>query len=96
MKRELVIVRIPKRLAKTWITKHERDGIDEYKLSIFLEVQYMLGNYERVQENLLLFIMRFQKPRGKPMKAKLWVRIRKINSITELILVRGHVEAIKS
>ena len=30
----LIIVRIPKRIAKQWILKHEKDGLDEYNISI--------------------------------------------------------------
>lgn len=88
----LIIVRIPKKIAKEWISRHERDGLDEYKISIFLKLQYELQNYERTPEHLLLFIMRFQKRAGQPMKANLWVREIKINDLVELILIRGHVE----
>jgi hypothetical protein len=88
----LVIVRIPKRIAKQWISRHERDGLDEYKLSVFLKLHYELQHYERTQENLLLFTMHFQKRGGQPMKANLWVRERKINDLIELILIRGHAE----
>jgi len=88
----LIIVRVPKRIAKQWLLRHERDGLDEYKISIFLKLQYELQHYEKTPEHLLLFTMRFQKRGGKPMKANLWVRERKINDMVELILIRGHAE----
>ena len=88
----LIIVRIPKKVAKQWILRHERDGLDEYKISIFLKFQYELKHYEKTPEQLLLFAMRFQKRGGQPMKANLWVRERKINDLVELILITGHAE----
>lgn len=88
----LIMVRIPKRIAKQWVLKHERDGLDEYNISIFLKLQYELGNYHSTPEGLLLFTMRFQKRGGQPMKAILWVRERKINDVVELILIRAHAE----
>jgi hypothetical protein len=88
----LVIVRIPKKIAKKWLSRHEKDGLDEYKISIFLKLQYELQNYESTPERLLLFTMHFQKRGGQPMKANLWVRERKINDVVELILIRAHVE----
>lgn len=88
----LTLVRIPKKIAKQWILKHEKDGLDEYKISTFLKRQYELKNYERTPEHLLLFTMRFQKRGGQPMKANLWVRERKINDLVELILIRAHAE----
>jgi hypothetical protein len=30
----LVMVRIPKRIARQWVLRHEKDGLDEYKISI--------------------------------------------------------------
>ena len=88
----MIIVRIPKRLARRWVAKHERDGLDEYKIALFIRVQYELGNYEQTEEGLLLFTLRFQKRGGRPMRALLWVRERKLNELVELILVRGHAE----
>ncbi|MBC7130834.1 hypothetical protein H5T51_06420 [Candidatus Bathyarchaeota archaeon] len=88
----LVMVRIPKKIAKKWVLKHKKDGIDEYNISIFLKLQYELQNFELTPENLLLFTMRFQKRGGQPMKASLWVRERKINHVVELILIRAHAE----
>jgi hypothetical protein len=61
----LVIVRIPKKIAKKWLSRHEKDGLDEYKISIFLKLQYELQNYESTPERLLLFTMNFQR-RGGP------------------------------
>jgi hypothetical protein len=77
----LVIVRIPKKIAKKWLSRHEKDGLDEYKISIFLKLQYELQNYESTPERLLLFTMNFQKRGGQPMKANLWVRERKIDDV---------------
>jgi hypothetical protein len=48
----LVIVRIPKKIVKKWLSRHEKDGLDEYKISI--------------SERLLLFTMNFQKRGGQP------------------------------
>ncbi|MGQ9726871.1 MAG: hypothetical protein ACUVQL_07075 [Candidatus Bathycorpusculaceae bacterium] len=90
----LVIVRIPKKIAKQWVLRHEKDGLDEYNLSIFLKLQYELKNYELTPEHLLLFTLRFQKRGGQPMKADLWVRERKINDVVELILIRAHAESL--
>jgi hypothetical protein len=77
----LVIVRIPKKIAKKWLSRHEKDGLDEYKISIFLKLQYELQNYELTPERLLLFAMNFQRRGGQPMKANLWVRERKIDDV---------------
>lgn len=88
----LLIVRIPKKVAKQWLLRHERDGLDEYKISVFLKFHYELQHYERTPEHLLKFTMLFQKRGGQPMKADLWVRERKINGLVELILIRGHAE----
>ena len=87
-----MMVRIPKRIAKQWISRHEKDGLDEYKISLFLKLQYELQNYESTPEHLLLFTVRFQKRGGQPMKVDLWVRERKINDLVELVLIRGHAE----
>jgi uncharacterized protein YciU (UPF0263 family) len=77
----LVIVRIPKKIAKKWLSRHEKDGLDEYRISIFLKLQYELQNYELTPERLLLFTMNFQRRGGQPMKANLWVRERKIDDV---------------
>ena len=79
-------------MAKGWIARHERDGLDEHKLIHFIRMQYKLGNYERTEEGLLMFVFRFQKRSGRPMKAILWVRERKLNELVELVLVRGHAK----
>jgi len=89
----LIIVRIPKRVAKQWILRHEKDGLDEYRISVFLKLHYELQHYERTHEHLLLFTLRFQKRGGQPIKADLWIRERKIDELVELlILIRGHAE----
>jgi hypothetical protein len=90
----LIMVRFPKRIVKQWVLKHERDGLDEYRISIFLKLQYELRSYELTPESLLLFTMNFQKRGGQPMKASLWVRERKINDVVELILIRAHAECL--
>lgn len=90
----MIIVRIPKRLAKRWLAKHLKDGLDGYKIATFIEFQYKKRAYEAMPDGSLFFAMRFQKRFGKPMRAKLWVRERKFNEMVELILVRGHVESV--
>jgi hypothetical protein len=57
-----------------------------------LKLHYELQHYERTPEHLLLFTMRFQKRGGQPIKAGLWIRVRKIDDLVELILIRGHAE----
>jgi hypothetical protein len=89
-----IIVRIPKKIARQWVLRHERNGLDEYKISIFLKLHYELKNYEFTPENLLLFTMHFQKRGGQPMKASFWVREKKLNDIVELILIRAHAESL--
>jgi len=37
------MVRIPKRIAKQWILRREKDGMDEYKISIFLNFSMNCG-----------------------------------------------------
>jgi len=88
----VIMVRIPKKVEKQWVLRHERDGLDEYGISVFLKLHYGLQNYERTPEQLLLFTMRFQKRGGQPMKADLWVRERKTDGLVELILIRAHAE----
>jgi len=66
------------------VLKHERDGLDEYNISIFLKLQYVLHNYELMAEHLLLFNMHFQKWGGQPMKASFSVREKKINDVVDL------------
>lgn len=85
------IVRIPKRLKKHWVDKHEKNGINEWKLISFIKTQYMLELYEQ-EEDVLIFKMRFQKRGGQPMRATLWDRKKEFNGIVELILFKGHVE----
>ena len=86
------MVRIPKKVERQWILRHEHDGLDEYGISVFLKLQYELQHYEKTDEQLLLFAMNFQKRGGQPMQAKLWVRERMIDDLVELILIRAHVE----
>jgi len=88
----LIIVRIPKKVETQWVLRHERDGLGEYGISVFLKLQYGLQNYERMPEQLLLFEMNFQKRGGQPMQAELWVRERKIDNLVELILIRAHAK----
>jgi hypothetical protein len=87
------LVRIPKRVKKHWVDKHEKDGLSEWKLSAFIKTQYLLGFYEQ-EEDQLIFRMRFQKRGGQPMRAILWVRKKELNGIVELILFKGHVESL--
>ena len=97
MQQPLVIVRIPKKLEQHWIAKHEKDGLDEWRLTSFLKSQYLLGSYERVNGDELLFKLRFQKKGGQVMRAHLWVREKKISDeIIELIVFRGHVTPLES
>ena len=86
------MVRIPKKVERQWVLRHERDGLDEYGISVFLKLQYELEHYERTAEQLLLFVMNFQKRGGQPMQAELWVRERKIDDLVELILIRVHAK----
>ncbi len=88
----VIMVRIPKKVEKQWVLRHEKDGLDEYGISVFLKLQYGLQNFERMPDQLLLFSMRFQKRGGQPMKADLWVRERKVDNLVELILIRAHAE----
>ncbi len=88
-------MRIPKRLGKRWLTKHIKDGLDEYKLEFFIETNYALGSYEDLGDGLLLFALRFKKKSGQSMKAKLWVRKKGLDDFVELILIKGHVEEVK-
>jgi hypothetical protein len=88
----LVMVRIPKKVERQWVLRHERDGLDEYGISVFLKLQYELQHYERTAEQLLLFVMNFQKRGGQPMQAELWVRERKTDDLVELILIRAHAK----
>lgn len=96
MERSLVIVRISKKLKKHWIAKHEKNGLDEWRLASFVKSQYFLRGYDRLSGDMLLFKFRFQKKGGHPMRATLWVREKKINGgIVELIMFRGHVEPLE-
>ena len=88
----LVMVRIPKKVERQWVLRHERDGLDEYGISVFLKLQYELQHYERTADQLLLFVMNFQKRGGQPMQAEMWVRERKIDDLVELILIRAHAK----
>lgn len=96
MERSLVIVRISKKLKKHWIAKHEKNGLDEWRLASFVKSQYFLRGYDRLSGDTLLFKFRFQKKGGHPMRATLWAREKKINGgIIELIMFRGHVETLE-
>ncbi len=44
-----VIVRVPRKLARTWVARHEKDGLDEWKISTFIRSQYLLGSFERAE-----------------------------------------------
>jgi hypothetical protein len=90
----LVIVRIPRKVERQWVLRHEKDGLDETGISVFLKLQYELQHYEKTAEELLLFVMNFQKRGGQPMQAELWVRERKFEDIVELILIRAHVKSL--
>ena len=97
MQQPLIIVRIPKKLEQHWIAKHEKDGLDEWRLTAFLKSQYLLGSYERSNEDELLFKFRFQKKGGQAMRADLWVKEKKINDkIIELIVFRGHATPLEN
>lgn len=92
----MIIVRISKKLKQRWIAKHEKNGLDEWRLASFVKSQYALHGYNRLNVDLILFRFRFQKRGGQPMRASLWVREKKINGgIIELIMFRGHVEPIE-
>ncbi|RLI46286.1 hypothetical protein DRO69_03455 [Candidatus Bathyarchaeota archaeon] len=96
MKHPLIIVRISKKLKQRWIAKHEKNGLDEWRLASFVKSQYFLCGFDRLGEEVLLFKFRFQKKGGQPMRATLWVRKKKINGgIVELIVFRGHVESLE-
>jgi len=96
MERPLLIVRISKKLKQRWVAKHEKNGLDEWRLASFVRSQYSLSGYERLSEDTLLFRFRFQKRGGQPMRAMLWVREKKINAgVIELIMFRGHVEPLE-
>jgi hypothetical protein len=44
-----IIIRLARRLATTWLARHEKDGIDEWKLSSFVRSQYNLGSFDKVE-----------------------------------------------
>jgi hypothetical protein len=87
----LIFVRVPKRIATKWVAKHRKDGLDEYKLIQFVETQYALGSFERVEVGLLRLTLTFRKRTRQPLQATLWVRERDIEGVRELILIRTHV-----
>lgn len=92
-----VIIRFSKKLKKSWIVKHEKDGLDEWRIAAFIKSQYILGSYTRLEANLILFKLRFQKRGGQLMKASLWVREKEINGgMVELVVFRGHAEPLES
>jgi len=97
----MIIVRISKRLARRWVAKHERDGLDEYKIALFIRVQYELDNYEQTEEGLLLFTLRFQKRGDRPMRAMtayamyvdhLLIAEEPLKELEERALAKGEVE----
>ena len=59
--RLLVIVRVSKKLGKSWVARHEKDGLDEWKIATFVRSQYMLGSFERTESDVLKFRFRFRK-----------------------------------
>jgi hypothetical protein len=91
----LVMVRVAQKLATAWLAKHEKDGLNEWKLSSFVRSQYALGAFDSVEVDILVFRMRFQKRGGSLMTATLWVRERKHNGIVELVIYKGHVEQVE-
>jgi len=91
----LVIIRLARKLATTWLARHEKDGINEWKLSSFVRSRYTLGSFDRVEPDVLVFRLRFQKRGGTVMAATLSVRERKHNGIVELVVYKGHVEPVE-
>lgn len=91
----IVFVRVSKRLVASWVARHEKDGIDEWKLATFVRSQYQIGSYDRIETDLILFRLRFQKRGGVVMTATLWVRERKHNGMVELVIYKGHVEPLE-
>ncbi len=91
----LVIVRVAQKLATAWLARHEKDGLNEWKLSSFVRSQYAFGAFDRAEEAILVFRLRFQKRGGSLMTATLWVRERRHNGIVELVIYKGHVEQVE-
>lgn len=91
-----VIVRVAKKLGKSWVAKHEKDGLDEWKITTFIRSQYVLGSYDRVEQDVAVFRLRFRKGGGSVMQATLWARERKQNDIVELVVYKGHAEPVES
>ena len=60
----LIIVRVAQKLATEWLARHERDGLNERKLSSFVRSQYALGVFDRVEGSVLVLRLRFQKRGG--------------------------------
>ena len=85
-----------KKLGRTWVAKHERDGLDEWKISTFVRSQYVQGSFERVERDVAVFRLRFQKRGGTVMEATLWARERRQSAIVELVVYRGHAEPVES
>ncbi len=48
----LIIIRLARRLATTWLARHEKDGIDEWKLSSFVRSQHALGSFEKPEADI--------------------------------------------
>ena len=92
----MIVVRTGRKLVRTWVARHEKDGLDEWKISTFVKSQYILGGYEREDEDVAVFRFRFQKRGGAVMRATLWVRERRHKGIVELVVYRGHVEPVES
>jgi len=94
--RLLVIVRVAKKLGKSWVARHEKDGLDEWKIATFVRSQYMLGSFERTEPDIAMFRFRFRKGGGHLVQATLWARERKQDGISELVIYKGHVEPVES
>lgn len=94
LQRVFVIVRIGKKLGKSWVARHERDGLDEWKILAFVKSQYVLASFERIESDIAVFRFRFRKGGGNLMQATLWARERKEYNITELVVYKGHVEPV--
>ena len=94
--RLLVIVRVAKKLGKSWVARHQRDGPDEWKIATFVRSQCMLGSFERTEADIAMFRFRFRKGGGKLVQATLWARERKQYGIVELVVYKGHLEPVES
>jgi hypothetical protein len=50
----VIMVRIPKKVEKQWVLRHEKDGLDEYGISVFLKLEYGLQNFERMPDQFII------------------------------------------